>query len=501
MGGLFIAGVFAAFTLVIAATAAFFFLVWQQRREAPYLLLGMTTFCTSGYIGSVALGYWIAGGGAAWPTLRTAAHLAVVAGFAAIALLLQFALRHSGSRHERPVMTVAFSVAITAVVAVLIDGFLTADRVQIVTITVFGMEAPAFFLQLTPLAAAVCTMLLVGNLVVWGLFIKAYIADRAANRGVLIGGSVLMATVVNDVAALALGLYESISMVPLGFLSFAYFATVGLVQKYGRLATTLEKRTAELRQRSEQLTASLGELKQTQDDLLQSEQLAVVGEFAAVITHEVRNPMAIVNNAVTSLSKVDSVTDDTRGLLAIIEDEMARLERLVTLLLNYARPVVPQRGPAPLRELVMRSLHPVVDTSVDLTIECDSEWPTLTVDAELMRQAFDNIVANAVQAMSGHGDLAVHIARRRVQRIDCIVIGFEDTGEGMTEHQVEQAVSPFYSTRPSGAGLGLAICDRIIDAHGGRMIVESELGVGTAVSMILPVNPDEHLEHAAPLRM
>src|SRR5690606_3365 len=101
------------------------------------------------------------------------------------------------------------------------------------------------------------------------------------------------------------------------------------------------RRQLELEQRSEELAGALAELEQTHADLVHAEQLAVVGEFAAVITHEVRNPMQIVTSAVSSLRRVRGVTDHTRSLLGIIEEEMLRLERLVSHLLDYARPVVP----------------------------------------------------------------------------------------------------------------------------------------------------------------
>jgi signal transduction histidine kinase len=94
----------------------------------------------------------------------------------------------------------------------------------------------------------------------------------------------------------------------------------------------------------------------------------------------------------------------------------------------------------------------------------------------------------------------VRVAQRVIDDVDCIVVGVEDTGEGMTEHQLEQALSPFYTTRPSGAGLGLAICDRIVESHGGGLVISSELGVGTAVSVILPIHPDERVHGSSDVR-
>src|SRR5690606_15192558 len=113
-----------------------------------------------------------------------------------------------------------------------------------------------------------------------------------------------LATVANDILGPALGLFGAPPLLPIGFLAFAFAMGITLVNRYGSQSQALARRQTELEQRSRELASALAELEETQANLVHAEQLAVVGEFAAVITHEVRNPMQIVTSAVSSLRRV-----------------------------------------------------------------------------------------------------------------------------------------------------------------------------------------------------
>lgn len=490
-----LAGALFAAAITIVLGGAFFVEAWRRRpAEREYLLFGLVALALAGYAGAAAGTYWSLGTGE-HDHLPGLADLALASAAVAGGVLLDFVMRYR-RKPNRSLTSAGYAFAAVAILVALLGFWRAPEGPTTFSVVVAGVELPSFVVHLTWLGKVLVT----GIIGMLSISCGHLVVDRwrwpARGGGPMaVGSALLLAAAAHDAASLGAGLFASVSLTPFGFIAFVYGVAVTLVSRYGRLSRTLSQRESELRARSDELARSLAELQQAQEELLHSEQLAVVGEFAAVITHEVRNPMAIVNNAVTSLRRTETVTDDTRSLLGIIESEMLRLERLVTHLLNYARPVVPQREAVELDELLMASMHGALGNSPDVesSVECTGEWPTIYVDPLMMAQAFDNILVNALMAMDQRGELRVRVARRTVQGVKSVIIGFEDSGEGMTEHQLEQALSPFYTTWPAGTGLGLAICDRIVDAHGGMVILSSERGVGTAVSIIVPEKPDESL--------
>lgn len=496
---LFVGGVLLASGATYFPGGGFFVEAWRHRRaEHEYLLFGLAMIALGGYSAGAGAVYLAAAAGA-WEHVGVACDVVFASAGPGAALLIDFSMRYAQKR-RRAVASACYAVALVSSCVAWLGYWRGAVTQSASGVTVLGLGLPAINAHMTWLGSLLASLHVLMLASACGFLLGAYRRAKSGQRStaMVVGAVLLLGVAIHDAAALGLGMFESVSLLPLGFIVFVYGVALTLVARYGQLAEQLAKRRVELSQRSSELAHSLAELQQAQANLVHSEQLAVVGEFAAVITHEVRNPMAIVNNAVTGLRRFEAVTEDTRSLLGIIEQEMMRLERLVTHLLNYARPVVPQRKSVALCSVLESCLadtmraHPDVDYAMD----CQGEWPMVVVDAEMMQQAFENIIANAVQAMDGRGELSVRVARRRVDGVRSVIIGFEDTGEGMTEHQLEQAMSPFYTTRPSGTGLGLAICERIVDAHGGIIVVSSERGVGTAVSVIVPEDSDTRLRGA-----
>ena len=214
----------------------------------------------------------------------------------------------------------------------------------------------------------------------------------------------------------------------------------------------------------------------------------MVGELAAVIAHEVRNPLAIIANAVAGLRKQAISREDHDTLLTILDEETNRLNRLVTDLLRYARPVNIQRQQFSLADLLERTLGLVhadrTQIKIELKVECHEG--RIWGDANLLRQVFDNLVDNGVQAMGTAGTLTVRVRAATEEGVDGLAVDIIDTGEGMDTQVRSRARDPFFTTRPSGTGLGLAIVDRIVDAHGGHFAIDSRSGEGTTVTVFLP---------------
>jgi signal transduction histidine kinase len=319
------------------------------------------------------------------------------------------------------------------------------------------------------------------------LLARAYLGGRRDALAVVVGATVLLATLIND-TGVAAGAFTTGYLVDAGLAAFVVGLATTPSARYATVGHELEKRTRELRTRTRELRRSYEELRAAQEELVKKEQLAVVGELAAVIAHEVRNPLAIIGNAVAGLRKQGISREDHETLLAILDEEASRLNRLVGDLLRYARPVNVQRQQFSLADLVERALGLLKTDgkAIRVSLEVECHEGRIWGDANLLRQVFDNLVDNAVQAMGAAGTLTVRLRAATEDGVDGIAVDIIDTGEGMDTQVRSRARDPFFTTRPSGTGLGLAIVDRIVDAHGGLFSIDSRAGEGTTVTVFLP---------------
>jgi signal transduction histidine kinase len=284
-----------------------------------------------------------------------------------------------------------------------------------------------------------------------------------------------------------------------GVFATGYFSDVGLAalvvgiamtpgSRYAAASKELARVSQELQSRTRELQRSYEDLRTTQEELVKKEQLAVVGELAAVIAHEVRNPLAIIANAGAGLRKQAISREDHDVLLAILDEETSRLNRLVTDLLRYARPVNVQRSNIAIGDVLERALA-LANTetkTIRMNLKMETHDAHLWGDANLLRQVFDNLIDNAVQAMGASGNLTIRVRTDTRDGADGLGVDIIDTGEGMDTQVRSRALDPFFTTRPSGTGLGLAIVDRIVEAHGGHLAIDSRAGEGTTVTVFLP---------------
>jgi signal transduction histidine kinase len=320
------------------------------------------------------------------------------------------------------------------------------------------------------------------------LLARCYLDGRREALAVVIGATVLTAASINDLA-IAGGSMSAAYVVDGGLLSLVLGITATISARYTTVAAELDRRTTELRTRTHELRRSYEDLRTAQEELVKKEQLAVVGELAAVIAHEVRNPLAIIANAVAGLRKQSISREDHETLLAILDEETSRLNRLVTDLLRYARPVNVQRSQFVLADLLERALTFAKTKKRGIKMELLRDAPGregVWGDANLLRQVFDNLIDNAVQAMGSGGTLTVRMRSDTQEGVGGVAVDIIDTGEGMDTQVRSRARDPFFTTRPSGTGLGLAIVDRIVDAHGGQFAIDSRAGEGTTVTVFLP---------------
>jgi signal transduction histidine kinase len=248
-----------------------------------------------------------------------------------------------------------------------------------------------------------------------------------------------------------------------------------------------------------QLDESEQELKRFHaEQLKRADRLATIGELAAGIAHEIKNPLAGIAGATQILAKEFTGDDPRRQVTQEILKLIERLDTTIKDLLEFARPSPPESVLTNLSDLMSRTLFLVErmpekkDQGVEIVVDIDREMPLVPVDPDQIRQVFLNMAVNAVQAMRDGGTLTVTMRSGadeelgEVQPADSyIVISFEDTGSGMDEAQQRSIFTPFYTTKTQGTGLGLPITMRIIEQHGGRITVQSAPGRGTVFRIYL----------------
>ncbi len=236
----------------------------------------------------------------------------------------------------------------------------------------------------------------------------------------------------------------------------------------------------------EDLRRSYAELERAQQRLIQGERLAALGEMSAVVAHEVRNPLGVIFNSLGSLRRLVRPTGDAKMLLEIVEEEADRLNRIVGDLLDFARPATPELVREPLERVVEDALAVALaqrPAAFEVARELDPSLPAVPMDARLVRQAVLNVIVNALQAMPEGGRLTV---RTRAEG-DEAVLEIEDTGAGIPDEVRARIFEPFFTTKASGTGLGLAVVRRIVEGHGGTMVVRSRAGEGTVFGLKFPL--------------
>jgi len=235
------------------------------------------------------------------------------------------------------------------------------------------------------------------------------------------------------------------------------------------------------------------------DRIRERDRLAALGEMAAGLAHEIRNPLGAIKGAAQLLDEVDSERDT---YLEIITEEVNRLNSVVGQFLTYARPLKTSGELVDVNHVLERTLTLVNVEEHGCHIELIQapNLPSTRTDPELLRQVALNLSRNAIEAMGEDGGrltITTSITRRRPPRpsdggrrgdhVTYIRVRFEDEGPGIPDEVLQRLFIPFYTTKPSGTGLGLAICDRIIRSMGGLIEVASYDGDGAAFTLYLPV--------------
>ncbi|OGF16525.1 MAG: hypothetical protein A2W00_13220 [Candidatus Eisenbacteria bacterium RBG_16_71_46] len=254
----------------------------------------------------------------------------------------------------------------------------------------------------------------------------------------------------------------------------------------------------------------LTQQRRMQQELRRHERLATLGQLAAGVAHEIRNPLAGIGTSAQVLLRRFEPRDGRARFVRVILDEVERLDRIVTSLLQYARPRIPQLRPRPLAPCIDRvvdlSRDAIAQNGIEIQADMAPGLGPVYIDADLITQVLLNVTLNAVQAMPRGGILRYEVrrlrrrvpprgpgrragdtarARRAARRttgwVDYQQIRLSDTGPGIPRAVREKMFDPFFSTKPQGTGLGLAISQSIMQEHGGSIEVASREKRGTTV--------------------
>jgi len=225
---------------------------------------------------------------------------------------------------------------------------------------------------------------------------------------------------------------------------------------------------------------------------VRQERLAVLGQLAGSVGHELRNPLAVINNAVYFLKLIQPQADEkVREYLDILESETRNADKIINDLLDFARIKSVERAAVPASDLVRRVLERYpAPANIRLRLDLPSGLPPLHVDGRQIEQVLNNLVLNAYQAMeAGEGELAVIGEQLSVNGEQWLRITVQDTGPGIPPENLPKLFEPLFTTKARGIGLGLAVSKKLAELNGGRIEVQSKLGEGAAFTIILPTVP------------
>ena len=288
-------------------------------------------------------------------------------------------------------------------------------------------------------------------------------------------------------------------------------AGVLLVVAY--IGTTWEERKtreeaarAALARETENLLKANTQLVDAKDQLNRSERLAAVGQLVASVAHEVGTPLHSIAWHVQALAEEPGVTPEMKKRVTVIDEQLARVVRIIQDLLSSTRQRQPEPTWLPVEQVISQAvalMEPAFHAKeITMTVEISGDLPLVWADAEKMHQVLVNVFANALAATPAHGAVSVSVAARaassdeldRGRRVAnsmsplVITIKVRDTGCGMPEADIQKAFEPFFTTKAvgTGTGLGLFLSRETVLAHGGSLLLESETDRGTTVTVTLP---------------
>lgn len=273
-----------------------------------------------------------------------------------------------------------------------------------------------------------------------------------------------------------------------------FFVVTGIA---GVLADHEREQRKKIEDTATQLTRVNRQLQESFEHLRRAERLSALGELAAGLAHEIRNPLGSVEGALRIVSRPELPEATRQEFRNLAQGEVERLKELVSNFLDFARPRTAQPSPTSPAQLLQSVEHLVSETAgmarVTVRTEADADMQEIMVDPQQIKQVLLNLALNSIQAMPGGGCLMLRASIRQ----GVVTFEVEDEGVGVPAEDVERIFDPFFTTRPDGTGLGLSIAHRIVTQHGGQIRARRNPGRGMTLAVELPVEATDDQATAA----
>lgn len=237
------------------------------------------------------------------------------------------------------------------------------------------------------------------------------------------------------------------------------------------------------------LFKDLTQIKELKKQVETNRRLAAIGKLAAGVAHEIRNPLSSIKGFATYFGKRYEENSSDRQTADIMVEEVERINRSITQLLEFAKPMRVEKKPVDINVMIEHSLklvhHDIVQKKIQTKVDINLESPLIYTDGDRMNQVLLNLYINAIQAMEEDGKLGIRVKEKEQQGV--IEIMVKDNGAGIGKETLNLIFDPYFTTRPTGTGLGLSIVHTIIENLGGSIKVQSTEGKGSCFIINLPV--------------
>jgi PAS domain S-box-containing protein len=257
-----------------------------------------------------------------------------------------------------------------------------------------------------------------------------------------------------------------------------------IIIENAQLIESLKEARGQLEQKVDERTR---ELRKSQEQLLKAQRLAVIGELAGMVGHDLRNPLTSIAAATyyVKMRRSPEANGKIKEMLELIEKNIAYSNKIINDLLDYSREIDLELLEHTPKSIVKESLLSLEMPNNIQVIDLTESKPKVKVDIDKIKRACLNLVRNAIDAMPEGGTLTI----KSEQTDSHLKISFSDSGVGMPKETMERLWTPLFTTKAKGMGFGLSICKRIVEAHGGSIAVESRLGKGTTFTITIPIQP------------
>ncbi len=301
-------------------------------------------------------------------------------------------------------------------------------------------------------------------------------------------------------------LYILVALGPLSIVVLGFFIIRGFTKPVNELLKAtkrleggnLDYRIDGLKDEFGEVAISFNEmansLKEQMFKMQRTEQMAVLGELAAGLAHEIKNPLAGIKVSMEVLAEEQNISEEDRQVVRKVIEEIGRIELLIKSLLNFARPPKPQLSGTNVNDVLDKTIkfslkHPSLSSgrpaSLKILRDFDKGIPDIMADPVQLQQIFLNLFLNSINAMPEGGTIAVKTFYDK--DVNSIHIEISDTGKGVDKKIINRIFQPFFTTKPKGTGLGLAITKRLVEQHEGSISVENRQGGGVVFHIVFPV--------------